>query len=236
VKNPPNRLSALAVAASSRGRRRVDSTRWKALDRVAGVRRRVRSGCVALTFDDGPHPGTTGRILDVLDGLDTPATFFCVGKNVEQAPELVSRMRTSGHAVGSHSYSHSLAKNESAAAVLADFRRGRSVLEGVLRRDVSLFRPPHGHLSYATIRAIRRLRLAPWLWSVDPEDWLPGRRSSEILAATAETLGGAVIVLHDWVEEPRTPVALDREATIAALPELIERLRRRGLTFCALTP
>ena len=73
---------------------------------LGGVNRRVSPDAVALTFDDGPQPGSTGQILDILAELDVQATFFCVGRNAEAHPDLVRRMRSEGHAVGSHSYTH----------------------------------------------------------------------------------------------------------------------------------
>src|SRR5438309_2160780 len=79
-------------AAGRMARRAVMTARWTALDGVAGVQRRVRSGAVALTFDDGPSPSSTPEVLDILGEQGVQATFFCVGRNARTHPELVKRM------------------------------------------------------------------------------------------------------------------------------------------------
>ncbi len=81
---------------------------------------------------------------------------------------------------------------------------------------------------------VRRLGLQPWLWSVDPQDWRPGVTSADIVSVTAGAQSGDVILLHDWVEQPWAPDALDRSATIDALPEIVRTVRGRGLRFVSL--
>src|SRR3954451_6188313 len=130
--------------------RRARRIRSAALDRMAPVGRVCGDDVVALTFDDGPHPGFTDRILDVLAELDVRATFFCVGKNAERHPGLLRRLRAEGHAIGSHSYSHPHPQQTAPATLARDYRRGRQVIEDVLSEGVTLFRPPHGHLSPAS--------------------------------------------------------------------------------------
>ncbi len=81
---------------------------------------------------------------------------------------------------------------------------------------------------------IRRQGLKPWLWNRDPQDWRPGATVSEITAVASRVGSGDVVLLHDWVEQPLTPAALDRSATIAALPTVIRDVRDRGLVFTTL--
>jgi peptidoglycan/xylan/chitin deacetylase (PgdA/CDA1 family) len=95
----PSRVRAAVSGRSSR-------LWWTVQDGLAQVRRRLPEGSVGLTFDDGPQPGSTDRILDVLAELGVRGTFFCVGRNARAHPELVRRIRAEGHAVGSHSLSH----------------------------------------------------------------------------------------------------------------------------------
>jgi hypothetical protein len=78
---------------------------------------------------------------------------------------------------------------------------------------------------------LRSLRLRTWLWSVDPEDWRPGAFSRQIVADVARVQAGDVVLLHDWVEQPMRPEALDRSATIGALPEIVAGVRGKGLHF-----
>jgi peptidoglycan/xylan/chitin deacetylase (PgdA/CDA1 family) len=207
---------------------------WAAKDAVAGVSRRRSDGAVALTFDDGPHPDSTVRVLDTLAELQVQATFFCVGKNARAHPDIIGRALREGHSIGSHSLTHPHPAALSLAARSAEYREGRRAVTEAAGRDIRLFRPPHGHVTLATGAVMRRQRLSPWLWTVDPEDWRPGATTSEVASVGAAAASGDVILLHDWVEEPWAPQALDRSSTIEALPTIVREVRRRGLRFATL--
>ncbi len=214
--------------------------RARGLEAAAGTRRRITSaGAVALTFDDGPHPGTTDQVLELLAANDVRATFFCVGRNAEAHPELVRRIRAEGHVVGSHSYTHPDPEVTGLAELGRDYRRGRQALCDILGEDVALFRPPRGFLDPARAVQLRalaiRLRLQPWLWSVDPWDWHPATSAATIAAKVGRAEAGDVVLLHDWVELAQDPSVLDRRETLAALPELIARSRAGGLEFATLS-
>jgi peptidoglycan/xylan/chitin deacetylase (PgdA/CDA1 family) len=88
---------------------------------MASIKRNVESG-VALTFDDGPMPGTTDLLLDCLADLEVTATFFCVGRNAERNPALLSRILAEGHAVGSHSLTHAPQGSQSLRELIIDYR------------------------------------------------------------------------------------------------------------------
>lgn len=192
------------------------------------------AGGVALTFDDGPHPSSTPRVLDALAEHGVPATFFCVGRNARLHPQLMARIRAEGHLIGSHSLTHPDPARTSIASLSADYREGRRAVAAVLGDDTPLFRPPHGHLGLRSAVVLRRQRLVPWLWSVDPGDWRPGVSSEHIAAVAGGAGSGDVVLLHDWVENPWAPSALDRSATIDALPAVISAIRARGLALVPL--
>lgn len=200
-------------------------------DRAAGLHRRRDDTAVSLTFDDGPHPGSTDRILDLLATERVQATFFCVGRNARRHPDLVRRMVAEGHSVGSHSFTHPSPHEIGRSVLFAEYSAGRRAVEGATGRTSALFRPPHGDLAPGSTWMLRRLRLHTWLWTVDPEDWRPDAQADRIVAAVAGVRGGDVVLLHDWVEQPVAPEALDRSATIAALPAIIADVRARGLRF-----
>lgn len=204
--------------------------RRRTRDAVSQARSRLPTSGVALTFDDGPRPGSTDRVLDILGELGVPATFFCVGQNVLRHPDLVGRMLREGHAVGSHSFSHPHPLQTPLGALAGEYRRGRDVVAAAGGTGC-LFRPPHGALTFAGAGMVRALRLQPWLWSVDPEDWRPGATAAHIRAVAGRAVAGDVVLLHDWVEQPVAPAALDRSATVAALRPLIADARDRGLVF-----
>jgi peptidoglycan/xylan/chitin deacetylase (PgdA/CDA1 family) len=215
---------------------RTGELRWRAQDRVARVSRRVPEGRVALTFDDGPQPGSTDRVLDVLAELGVRATFFCVGRNAQAHPGLVHRIRAEGHAVGSHSMTHPHPGETARAHLRREYVAGRRAVSAVLGADIRLFRPPHGHIDPAGAVMLRRLSVSTWLWTVDPTDWRPGVTVEEIAAVAGRATSGDVVLLHDWVEQPLADEALDRFATIAALPIVVAAIRERGLTLGTLAP
>jgi peptidoglycan/xylan/chitin deacetylase (PgdA/CDA1 family) len=215
-------------------RRRWSTVRWPLLDAVAGSVRRTGPGRVALTFDDGPQPGSTDRVLDVLAALDVRATFFCVGRNVERHPGLVRRARQEGHAVGSHSFSHPDPEVTPLRVLADDYARGRAAVEAALGEEVPLFRPPRGYLDLPRAVQLRLHRTPPVLWSVDPQDWHPDAASAAVTEVAGRAVGSDVVLLHDWVEQPWDARALDRSPTVTALPEVVAAVRRRGLDFTTL--
>jgi peptidoglycan/xylan/chitin deacetylase (PgdA/CDA1 family) len=212
-------------------KRRGIRLRWRAIDEIAQVNRRGSAGTVALTFDDGPQPGSTDLVLDVLAELRVSATFFCVGKNVLAHPDLVRRIGAEGHAVGSHSFSHPDPEHTALAALGRDYARGHQALVDAIGHDTRLFRPPRGHFAVGSAAVVRRLGLRPWLWTVNPEDWRPGAARPEIERTAGQAVGGDVVLLHDWIEQPWAPETLDRSETIGALAGIVAHVRSRGLDF-----
>jgi peptidoglycan-N-acetylglucosamine deacetylase len=187
---------------------------------------------VALTFDDGPDPELTPRILDVLRAMEVPATFFLLGTRVAEHGALVERIVREGHAVGSHSWSHPHPQRTGAWRLLADYRRGRRVLERAVGERVRLFRPPHGYVDWRVAAVMRVLGLDPWHWTVDPKDWRADASVEELVAAVDEVAAGDVILMHDG-PSPRGGGSA-RTATAEALGEVVARVRSRGLSFVTL--
>jgi peptidoglycan/xylan/chitin deacetylase (PgdA/CDA1 family) len=207
--------------------------RGKLSGRVVPVAFRPAAGTggplpVALTFDDGPWPQSTEQILTILVQRQAPATFFVVGRQVQRYPELVRRELAAGMAVGSHSYSHSYSHPQPfdrlpPARIRAEIARGRRTLEPLGVRPVG-FRPPGGAASPAVAAAAKGLGDRTVLWSVDPADWQPGVTSDQLIhQVLAAVRPGAIVLLHDG--------GGNRSATVAALPAIIDGLRRLGLTL-----
>jgi chitooligosaccharide deacetylase len=206
-------------------------SRWDSgLALFASASRHVDSG-VALTFDDGPVPGTTDLVLDCLADLDVTATFFCVGRNAERHPALLNRILAEGHSVGSHSLTHAPRGTQSPRELLLDYREGRRAVEDAAGRPVTLFRPPYGRVSPRTLRSIRSCDT--WTWSVDPGDWQEGADLAGLVAALRSVDEGDVVLLHDWLE-PQVPHSRDRSPTIGAVKELVTSLRRRQISLVPL--
>lgn len=179
---------------------------------------------VALTFDDGPWPHTTQQMLTILSQRQAPATFFVVGRQVERYPELVRREVAAGMALGSHSYSHPQPFDRLPVARIRDeITRGRRTLVPLRIHPVG-FRPPGGAASPAVTAAAQEFGDRTVLWSVDPADWQPGVTANQLVQRVlAAARPGAIVLLHDG--------GGNRSATVAALPAIIDGLRRLGLTL-----
>jgi glycosyltransferase involved in cell wall biosynthesis/peptidoglycan/xylan/chitin deacetylase (PgdA/CDA1 family) len=181
----------------------------------------ARSGAVCLTFDDGPHPEHTPRLLDVLREQRIGATFFVVGRQAERYPDLVRRMASEGHAVGHHSYTHTLPQATSARHLGDEVRRTCALLDHLLGRSPRLFRPPHGHLTTAKLWRLWQARQTIVLWNRDPRDY--ACPSPALLSRWFERQplqSGDLVLLHD-----------NRAHASVILPEVAESVRRRGMTF-----
>lgn len=146
---------------------------------------------VHLTFDDGPHPEWTPRILDMLAEEGHKATFFCVGRNVERHPAIFDRIRSEGHSWGNHTMGHE------SGWITPNFSYLRSYLECEAITGSGLFRPPYGRITRSQAKAIgMRSRIV--MWDVLTGDFDPGRDAQDCLGATLRHLQpGSIAVLHD---------------------------------------
>lgn len=192
-----------------------------------------RPAAVALTFDDGPDPASTPLVLDALAAAGAPATFFLIGERAARHPALARRIVEEGHAVGSHSQRHAEPRSLG-WRVVADFVHGRRSVEAAVGRRVPLFRPPKGYIDREERVAMAATRVQPWLWTIDAMDWEPGVAADEVVANAAAMAPGDVLLLHDAISGPLAPEALDRTATVEAIPRIVDLARGRGLELVTL--
>lgn len=209
---------------------RAQAVMWRELARASHTLPK-RANSVALTFDDGPDPVFTPRVLDRLSELGVEATFFVVGRSAAKHPDLLRRMVDSGHRIGSHSFSHPDPRSLSARQLTADYISGRRAAEDAAGVEVRLFRPPRGYIRLRELAAIRSAKLNPWLWSKNARDWLPDADPSRIIDAVGHLTSGDVVLLHDGLEIKGAAPARDRTPTLLALPSIVEAGRSRGLSF-----
>jgi len=191
------------------------------------VRARGARRAIALTFDDGPHPEHTPRVLDALDARGARATFFVVGDKARARPEVVRAIASAGHALGLHSWAHDrLFAARSTARLVADLVANRAAVEDAIGAPVTLVRPPVGLTSPSVASAVRALGLRVVGWSARAYDGLGSPSPETILRRLAPDLSpGAIVLLHDACE--RTD---DVPPALAALPGLLAELARRELT------
>lgn len=153
---------------------------------------------LALTFDDGPHPQHTGHLLDILQAHNLKATFFVIGKNATQHPELVRRIAEDGHELGNHTWSHSDPSQTSASVFLEEVERTDVLLRALAGAATRTVRPPKGELNLAKLCGLWRQRKNVALWNIDPRDY---RMTSDAQATawgtTYEPQDGDVLLFHD---------------------------------------
>lgn len=192
----------------------------------------VRSGgtggvkVVALTFDDGPWPGQTERVLDVLARYDVKATFFMLGANAAKYRGLARRVTEEGHQVGNHTWSHRTAFGTPWRVSMAEIKAAQDAIRASTGVTPRWFRPPKGTIGPSLADAAKAHKLRVAMWTVDPWDWdRPG-----VTAITQRTLAqlrpGGVVLLHDG--------GGDRTQTVYALEAIVRELRRQGYTFVTL--
>jgi peptidoglycan/xylan/chitin deacetylase (PgdA/CDA1 family) len=184
---------------------------------------------VALTFDDGPWPGDTIRMLRVLHRFNVHATFFMIGEQAIRYPRLVRKVRAGGNEIGNHTFDHPFSLLDlKPSRVPLEMRRTNRVL-GRSQVTPTLFRPPGGAYDDSVVWQARELGMRTVLWSLDPEDWRAGITAKEVTTAVlSQVKRGSIVLLHDG--------GGDAGHTIRALPDIIRGIRRKGFKLVLLPP
>jgi peptidoglycan/xylan/chitin deacetylase (PgdA/CDA1 family) len=227
--NPQGRLirtPGVEIVVRGAVSHKVLATRYQASGGPVHVER-----AVALTFDDGPSPVDTPKVLRILHRLHARATFFVIGFLVDAYPEIVLREHRAGMAIGNHTYNHPEVPPFGGLPrrlLDAEIELGAKSLSriGIATR---LLRPPAGSTSASVVRAAEAAGERVVLWSVDPVDWpsdvTPTQIKQRVLSAVQP---GSIVILHDG--------GGDQSATVAALPGIIKGIRRKGLRLVPLSP
>lgn len=172
---------------------------------------------IALTFDDGPRRVTTSRLLDGLRERGASATFFLIGRQIEENRDLVERMAADGHQVGNHTWNHVRLETITPETMEAEIEQTNQLLQEILGEKSYWLRPPYGQLE-ASGRAQMTVPLVKW--SIDPEDWAKKNAQEIVQAVLSHAQPNGIILMHDIY-----PTSVD-----AAL-EIVDRLQAEGYTF-----
>lgn len=172
---------------------------------------------IAITFDDGPHPAYTPKILSILKKSKAKATFFVVGMMAEQFPDLVRAEIAGGNSVGNHTYHHVNLTKIPEIYVASEIKACGQILQAITGTAPHLFRPPGGDYNDAIAATAEKLGYTTILWTDDPGDYAsPGTKLID--SRTIQSLSnGGIILIHDGVQQ-----------TIDLLPSLIKQLRAKG--------
>jgi peptidoglycan/xylan/chitin deacetylase (PgdA/CDA1 family) len=191
-------------------------------ERVTYGDRSNRPKLIALTFDDGPYPIYTPLLLDTLARLHVPATFFLIGRDAQQWPELAQRIERSGNEVADHTYTHPNLDQEDGASVRREIELGASSLYSIVGDDSvrRYFRPPHGRYTVQTIEIAQSLGYHTILWNDDPGDWRSVGPQTLLDHMERHATAPDIVLLHSG-----------KMATIQAVPSLVARFRSAGYRF-----
>jgi len=184
---------------------------------------------VYLTFDDGPDPEWTPRIVDVLDASGARATFFVIGRAAERSGPLLRRLHASGHEIGNHTYSHRHPWTMSTAHARREVRDGAESIAQALGQAPRWFRPPHGRLRQAMADEAQNGGQRVVLWTLSAVDWGPLGCAERIAARLDHVDGGDIVLMHDGRNRHNRP-----EESLRVLPAFLRGIRGRGLVPCLL--
>ena len=177
---------------------------------------------IALTFDDGPWPNTTAKVLDILKKNRIKSTFFVVGQNVKNYPDLTKQIVADGHVIANHTWHHWYHNMNAQAAAYEVANTGDIIYQttGVRTR---LFRPPGGIMNNGVAAYAKNNKYAVIMWSADSMDYSRPAVPRLMNNIFREAKPGGIVLMHDG--------GGDRSHTVKALPEIISRFRKQGYEF-----
>jgi len=183
---------------------------------------------LALTYDDGPNDPHTFRLLDVLSRHNVHATFFLIGRYVQQRPDIVRELVKAGHVVGNHTFTHPLLTLKRADEVRRELTDCRKAIEDAIGQYSNLFRPPFGGRRPAVLRIARSLGLQPIMWNVTGYDWNAPPAAAIERKVEKQIRGGDVILLHDGGHKQ---MGADRSQTVLATDHMLSRYKSQQYEF-----
>jgi peptidoglycan/xylan/chitin deacetylase (PgdA/CDA1 family) len=186
---------------------------------------------LALTYDDGPNDPHTLLLLEVLANHQVYATFFLIGRYIQQRPDIAREIVKAGHSVGNHTFTHPLLTFKSEAAVRRELSDCRAALHDAVGEHTNLFRPPFGGRRPAVLRIVRDLGLEPVMWNVTGYDWNAPPSAAIEQKVTTQIRGGDVVLLHDGGHKQ---MGADRSQTVQATDHLITKYKSEGYKFATI--
>lgn len=175
---------------------------------------------IALTFDDGPHPGYTEKLLAILSEYNVKATFFVVGKKAAQHPQLVKESFDAGHSIGNHTFSHVDLSQIYSDDIAVEIKACGKVLYDITGKYCDLFRPPGGNFNRQIKKIASTLGYTTVLWTANSADYSKISKYAVKKRIYGRIGGGGIILMHDGIQK-----------TLDILPGLISSLKSRGYHF-----
>ncbi|MBW4576533.1 MAG: polysaccharide deacetylase family protein [Aphanothece sp. CMT-3BRIN-NPC111] len=177
---------------------------------------------IALTFDDGPWPGSTEKILKILKKNNIKATFFMVGEPLKEYPQIAQLVAADGHAIGNHTWHHWYHRMSEATAA-REINDTEALIYKITGVKSSIFRPPGGMLNNGLVAYAKKQKYFVAMWSADSIDYRRPSVPTLVNKVLKESQPGGMVLLHDG--------GGDRSNTVQALPQIIDKLQNRGYKF-----
>src|SRR5437660_3859567 len=222
-------LTAAAAASAAAYQSMAPSAQWYGQTFAGGM---PGSKQIVLTYDDGPNDPYTLKLLDVLAKHSVRATFFMIGRYVQQRADIARAVAQAGHVIGNHTFTHPLLTFKSEAQTRAQLVHCRQALEDAIGEHSNLFRPPFGGRRPATLRIARELGLQTVMWNVTGYDWNAPPAAVIEKKVARQMRGGDVILLHDGGHKQ---MGADRSQTVIASERLITRYQAEEYGFVTIT-
>ena len=175
---------------------------------------------IYLTFDDGPHPLITPKVLEILARYNAKATFFCIGNNVKLYPKTFELLQKEGHSVGIHTFNHENGWKTKTADYIKSFNAANDLIHS------NLFRPPHGKIKRSELKKLKTLnsKLKIVAWTVIAYDWDHALSPEDVYQNVVRNSGdGSIVTFHDSIKAYSN--------MISALPRVLEYFSKKGFTF-----
>ncbi|MBN1399137.1 MAG: polysaccharide deacetylase family protein [Bacteroidetes bacterium] len=151
---------------------------------------------IHLTFDDGPHPSATPAVLEILKKRNIHATFFLLGRNVEQYPDIARQVVSEGHQIGNHSYLHANLFFKSTSFVRQQINQAGETIEKNLGTKAGYFRPPYGYLNFQILKILKEKELKCVLWNIDSKDYCSNKQEIDNRIPD-QISNGSILLFHD---------------------------------------
>ncbi len=185
---------------------------------------------VALTFDDGPSPEWTPKVLDELKKAGVKATFFMLGKNVEKYPEIVKRVVAEGHEVENHTYNHHVLIYYKMDELEKEIRDTEKAIKDITGYSTKYFRPPKAWLTGGEKRKIKEMGYEIVLWTLNSKDWVSFHDKQITQYILYRIRPGDIILFHDSGAVFSTEGG-NRKQTVRTIPRLVRKLKEKGYSF-----
>ncbi len=185
---------------------------------------------VVLTFDDGPSPQWTPKILEELRKANIKATFFMIGHHVKKYPSIAKRVAEEGHTIGNHGFAHSVILYYNLAEIEEEIKYTEFVIKEITGQTTKYFRPPKAWLKKSIKEKIKSMGYETVLWSLNSKDWVSFNHRTMVNFINRRVCNGDILLFHDSGNILSTEGG-NRSQTVKAIPLLVKSLKEKGFEF-----